>query len=89
MSAPQSGGGDLNAAFQAFSNEVFEATQRLLGAQHQLTQEIVGAAVTRTRQQTNKPWPTRPNPIFPRRTRPTKTSTTKNPVKRTWATRTS
>jgi hypothetical protein len=44
MSAPQSGGGDLNAAFQAFSNEVFEATQRLLRAQHQLTQEIVGAA---------------------------------------------
>ena len=44
MATPGSGGSDFTAAVQAFSNEVFEAMQRLLRAQHQLTQEILGAA---------------------------------------------
>jgi hypothetical protein len=44
MSAPQNSGNDLQDAFVAFSQEVFEATQRLLSAQQQLTQDIVEAA---------------------------------------------
>ena len=44
MSAPQTGGSDLHNAVLAYSNEVFEATQRLLRAQHQLSQAILGGA---------------------------------------------
>jgi hypothetical protein len=45
MATPGSGGSEITAAVQAFSDEVFEAMQRLLRAQHQLSQEILGAAL--------------------------------------------
>jgi hypothetical protein len=44
MSGPKTSGDDLHEAFISFSNEVFSATQRLLTAQQQLTQEILSGA---------------------------------------------